>query len=285
MHKGCALAQGLFAPRCMCKGHICTIVCVCVCVCAQARGVSTGSLRLCAAELRSRKRFGHAPGACTPGTGPCTGGTRLHAPAVPGAAGTPPYSAPGSESAPSPAGTAAPGHGSGDQQRTRGRGTLEDTAGAGHLGPGFSIFPNFPKSPPRKPYKGLFYPTGAHVGLCFPQLSPSPCPNPAPGGSALLISHHRGIFGAGDGSPVPPPGYRSPASWQPVPGIADLAQPSLFFHQSLRLRTISLNAQLTPAARGDGCLRRLGGLGASGWLQKDTAATRGHHVPSPQAMG
>lgn len=210
VHKGCALAQGLFAPRCMCKGQICTIVCVCVCVCAQARGVSTGSLRLCAAELRSRKRFGHAPGACTPGTGPCTGGTRLHAPAVPGAAGTPPYSAPGSESAPSPAGTAAAGHGSGDQQRTRGGGTLEDTAGAGHLGPGFSIFPNFPKSPPRKPYEGLFYPTGAHIRLCFPHLSPSPCPNPAPGGSAPLLPHHRGVFGAGGRVPSAPPRLLQP---------------------------------------------------------------------------
>lgn len=44
------------------------------------------------------------------------------------------------------------------------------------------------------------------------------------------------FLGLGDGSPVPPPGYRSPASWQPVPGMANLAlgtaQPSLFFHQA-----------------------------------------------------
>lgn len=179
------------------------------CVCAQAQGVSTGSLRACALELCSRKRFVHAPGVCTRAGRALAPGARVCTPQpcreqrarrlrqrralsqLPALLAPPhPATAPGTSR----------GHGDGGHRRTR---RVQDHTA--HLGPGFSIFPSFPKSPPHKPYEGLFYPAGAHGRLCFPRLSPSPCPNPAPGGSAPLLPHHRGVFGAGGRVPGAPP--------------------------------------------------------------------------------
>lgn len=111
-----------------------------------------------------------------------------------------------------------------------------------HLGPGISIFPGFHKSPPHKTYQGLFYPAGAHVGRCFPHLSPSPCPDPGPGGSAPLLPPHRGIFGGwGTGPQCPPHVTAAPVNsgrreLAAAAGTDNLvlrtARPSLFFHQA-----------------------------------------------------